>query len=220
MGLLAIGMMAVECWIVRGIFNRRMVPSIGHANKSLDASRDSMFRMKSRCSGLTLPRRRVNSAVRRLRISFEGGLTMKSKFVLCLMIVLLLNAVVLAQSRRKGRSKTASTGARPTELDGKTHVESRIKGLGYILKSFKKTDGQSSEEFGVKQYKMEFEALVQCTEVNHPEGSVILVGGYSISCANVGDRHTLEGSIYFEKTEKGWRPLGPMRAPEDVRVRR
>jgi|SRR6267142_4496216 len=141
---------------------------------------------------------------------------MKRQVVFCLLAILLSATGDFAQSRRKRpRSIAPSNVSRPSELEGKAFIENQIKEQeqNYTLKSFKKTNGQAQEVFGVKVYLMEFEAEVQCMKVNHSPGALILVGGYNIACDEIGEKHKLEGVIRFEKMEKGWRAK---QNPDDV----
>ena len=61
------------------------------------------------------------------------------------------------------------------------------------IKSFTKTNGQESEVFGVKYYKLEYSAELEYT--GEERNSWGLPAGV----------HTKSGTFMFEKTEKGWK---------------
>lgn len=85
----------------------------------------------------------------------------------------------------------------PSESDGRAAFENQWKEKlqdGSIkLLSFKKTNGQSAENMGIKFYNLEFEA-----EVEDPRG--FLGGDHATS-----PRRLIKGAVSFEKTEKGWK---------------
>lgn len=142
---------------------------------------------------------------------------MKTHIGLCLLMILVCATSFSAQSRRKrGGAVTRADASRPSESAGRAFIEGKMKGQPYILRAFKKTNGQSQEVFGVKIYVMEFEADVDCTKVTHSPDALALVGGYNIACRGMGERHTFEGKIRFEKMEKGWRPN---QNPDDIHER-
>jgi len=75
--------------------------------------------------------------------------------------------------------------------------------LSFTVRSFRKTDGQSRVENGVKQYKVYFEAEVECSANEY-------VGDPDLYHLGIGGSHKkglerITGSMIFEKTERGWK---------------
>ena len=104
----------------------------------------------------------------------------------------------------------ACTGGSPSEADARKEFENKSKwsykiekGIVKVL-SFKKVNGQSGEAFGVKFYKMDYEAQLEFLK-NTPRriGCLEFMEG---DCGGhkAGDKVAVKGEIGFEKTEKGW----------------
>jgi hypothetical protein len=87
-------------------------------------------------------------------------------------------------------------------------LEQKSGGL-YKVTSFRKTNGQSFENSGVKGYRFEYSADVECLKVNwnspYPPLTDAFAGGPQ--CTSVGQIHHMNGTIVFEQTEKGWRAV-------------
>ncbi|MFH1231346.1 MAG: thermonuclease family protein [Planctomycetota bacterium] len=105
-------------------------------------------------------------------------------------------------------SKPPEVKDNPDANDGQSVLESSLKGLVKVV-SFKKTDGQAGEVFGVKQYALMYEAEIECLVdcfVNPSLGGIRKAEGMGIMEVrkNRGDHIGMKGQINFEKTEKGW----------------
>lgn len=112
------------------------------------------------------------------------------------------------------------TGGSPSESDARQVFEFENNGYwSYQIKSgvvkvlsFKKVDGQSGEAFGVKFYKMDYEAQLEYLK-NIPRRNGYDCGsGWTeiarwVNCDGhkAGDKFNVKGKIEFEKTEKGWK---------------
>lgn len=72
--------------------------------------------------------------------------------------------------------------------------------------SFTKVNGQASEFGGIKMYSAEYQAVVVFLK-DRPRDSWCI--GLESDCGGhkVGDKKTIQGSVLFELTEKGW--MGP-----------
>lgn len=77
-----------------------------------------------------------------------------------------------------------SCNSKPSETDGCLALEKEYSGCKII--NFKKTNGQKVELMGAEGYKMEYTAEINC--------------GYNFV-------EKTDGTIIFEKTEKGWRVM-------------
>jgi hypothetical protein len=141
--------------------------------------------------------RRVNSTVRRFLkafISEERHLkktnlwkdaSIPLKVVSCIAAILLL----------------ACSSGLPSESDGKRFLENQGKKT-YKVKTFTKTNGVGT----TNSYSLEYEAQVECIEVNvNPPYPTLLQNEFDVACEKVGELKKLTGKIQFNKTEKGWR---------------
>lgn len=70
-----------------------------------------------------------------------------------------------------------------------------IKDGEVTVRSFRKTNGQMQEERGVKRYKLEYEAELEC----HKRGT------QGSKCTEKGKVIKDKGSMSFEQTERGWK---------------
>lgn len=99
-----------------------------------------------------------------------------------------------------------SSFSNPGESDARQVLEQRSGGL-YKITKLQKTNGQSFESSGVKGYRFEYSADVECLKVNwdspYPPLQDDFAGGPQ--CTNVGQLHHMNGTITFQKSEKGWR---------------
>lgn len=101
----------------------------------------------------------------------------------------------------------------PTATDATKTLEAisqRYDNL-FRVKNIHKTDGLESEINGVKQYKLTYQAEVECLKPS-PELSmmeVIAAGMPPIRCAQAGDAKRVEGIAMFAKSEKGWQAVAP-----------
>jgi len=106
-------------------------------------------------------------------------------------------------------SSACSSLSNPGESDARQVLEQRSGGL-YKVTSLRKTNGQAFENSGVKGYRFEYQADVECLKVNwnspYPPLSDTFAGGPQ--CTSVGQVHHMNGTIVFEQTEKGWRAVG------------
>lgn len=104
----------------------------------------------------------------------------------------------------------ACSSTYPSESEARQVLEARSGGL-YKVTSFTKTNGQGFETSGVKGYRLEYAAGVQCLKVNwnsaYPPLRDSFAGGPQ--CTRVGETHQMKGNISFQQTENGWRPVSP-----------
>jgi hypothetical protein len=102
----------------------------------------------------------------------------------------------------------AGISSSPSESDARQVLEARSGGL-YKITSFHKTNGQASETSGVKGYRLEYEADAECRKVNwdspYPPLRDDFAGG--LQCTRVGEIHKMRGTITFQQTENGWKPV-------------
>lgn len=127
--------------------------------------------------------------------------------------------------------------SKPSESNAKNIIEQKVnqESEGKIrLVSFRKTNGQTREVYGVKVYVLEYEAVIEFLDdckwltvdpfsARHigfktvqTKRSAEKKGGYWAGWMNLtqtpgtehkkGERQNYFSSIRFEKTEKGWRP--------------
>ncbi len=110
----------------------------------------------------------------------------------------------------------ACTHGTPSEGDGKKVFENLLEhGRGAKVASFKKVNGQQVEQFGVKAYSLDFEAMVEYPKGFHPE-CINAHGMQGLACMRYlsgpddrflkeGAKQKIAGSINFMQTEKGWK---------------
>ena len=97
----------------------------------------------------------------------------------------------------------AKSEATPTEADAQKEFEQRLQEGPHKLIAFKKLDGASREEFGVKKYCIEFAAETELTrdvKVGDP-------GLPAVRTARKGGRTRFTGTVNFTKAENDWRPF-------------
>jgi len=103
---------------------------------------------------------------------------------------------------------SACSRSYPSESDARQVLEDRSGGL-YKITSFQKTNGQSVESSGVKGYRLEYEAEAKCLRVNwnspYPPLRDDIAGG--LQCTKVDEIHKMKGTISFQQTENGWKPV-------------
>jgi len=98
----------------------------------------------------------------------------------------------------------SACSAKPSEADGKKAFEDGsyfrrdLKEGSVAIKGFKKVNGQTMEAFGVKLYKMEYEAEIEYLK---EEGGFL----FPPYIYKKGDIRRVKGTIMFEQTEKGWK---------------
>jgi hypothetical protein len=136
------------------------------------------------------------------------------KFFICIAIAFL--TVMCSESTPK-----------PTEADASRAVEKTYSSYAQLT-SFRKTNGQLRKIQGVEIYKIDYEAEIEYTksgiernvmgrfssftEKENPQPFEKALG----TMRNKGDRRRIMGSITFEKTEKGWRPVSGRLPPADL----
>jgi len=131
-----------------------------------------------------------------------------------------VNALSQEVKRGKRGNTAQDTETLPTEDDARKILEDQIKNdQGRIkLISFKKTDGQRGDLFGVPMYSLEYEAEVEVLEDCDWKGSDwqgnILGKRDGVKTQKTlfgqphlkkGQRQKISASVNFEKSEKGWR---------------
>jgi len=87
----------------------------------------------------------------------------------------------------------------PSEKDAQAIVESRLI-TGHKIIAFQKTNGQEIDGFGVKGYRMFYEATIQYT-CDTKAGCAL--DGKHINIGEIGT-YKWTGRIVFEKSEHGW----------------
>ena len=117
--------------------------------------------------------------------------------------------VVLASVSLLGCLLCACSSSSPSEDDARQVMGQRGGSL-YKVTSLHKTNGQSFEASGVKGYRLEYEADVECLKVNwnspYPPLRDDFAGGPQ--CTKVGEVHKMRGTITFQQTENGWKAVG------------
>lgn len=102
----------------------------------------------------------------------------------------------------------------PSESDARQVLEERSKKGGmFRITSFHKTDGQAFEQSGISGYKLDYEAKAECLKkewnINQRYAELsALPNAPIIECTRVGEIHNLKGTLTFQKTENGWKPIG------------
>lgn len=111
--------------------------------------------------------------------------------------------------------------SRPSDSAGRSVLENAYKNIVKIS-SFKKTNAQEGNAFGVSVYEMEYEATVEyisnACEIGFGRAIEGGLGGVSpisdkpspLECMagrihKKGEKETIKGKLVFEKTEKGWK---------------
>ena len=97
----------------------------------------------------------------------------------------------------------AKSEATPTEADAQKEFEQRLQEGPHKLISFKKLDGASREELGIKKYCIEFAAETELTrdvKVGDP-------GLPAVRTARKGGRTRFTGTVNFIRTENDWKPF-------------
>lgn len=134
--------------------------------------------------------------------------------VTVLVCIMLLSSLTCKKNEESTNTSKAGQKSedKPSEADGRALLMGRYGAIVKIV-SFTKTDGQASDEFGVKYYKMsytaELEPLVD-VYVNTLERYIIKCD-YSRSSYNPsdvrkkGEQFRYTGKITFEKSEIGWK---------------
>lgn len=127
------------------------------------------------------------------------------KLFVCLAIALL--AVMCSGSNSK-----------PTEDDARKAVEKTYSSYAEVT-SFHKTNGQLRKVQGVQIYKMDYEAEIEYTKNGIERNFMGRFSGFTEkenpqpfdkafgTIRKKGEGRRIVGSITFEKTEKGWRPV-------------
>lgn len=99
---------------------------------------------------------------------------------------------------------TCSGAGVPSQSDGEKvfkHTNGAIKRGIWKLHSFSKTNGQQGEVFGVKVYRLDYAAELEYAQ-DEPD-AFGNTGGSGLH--KKGDIVKRNGSLRFEKTEKGWK---------------
>lgn len=116
----------------------------------------------------------------------------------------------------------ACSSSLPGESEAAKSLEmiSQQRGDLFKIKTVRKTDGVESVFNGVKQYKLTYQAEVECLK---PTGEItgtemIALGPPPVNCVQAGDVKKVQGTASFVKSEKGWQqvlwPASVMRAWE------
>ncbi len=102
----------------------------------------------------------------------------------------------------------ACSASSPSESDARQALEAGSGGL-YNITSFHKTNGQALETSGIKGYRLEYEAEVQCLKVNWDSPYPPLRDDYAggPQCTKVGEIHKMKGTLSFQQTENGWKAV-------------
>lgn len=149
--------------------------------------------------------------------------SMKSNRAMSQVLLAIAFAVVLSAGCSRNPSEGDARKAVQDEIN--TRAKSRIR-----LTSFYKSDGQEREGFGVKFYRLDYQAEVEFTEdcgwvttVYRTEPTFETVDPIPKNLSELdkvwyasgrrievkkGQREKLSGSVEFEKTENGWRCSG------------
>lgn len=137
---------------------------------------------------------------------------------------------------------TCACSSTPTVDQARTSIEAQITAAnggypqfkipdGVRLVDIHKTDGQSSEVFGVKEYAISYEGEIEFTQdgrcdsvsglallyfppdtVAQWKSSPFMAGMLGLFPeVKKGQRRKFKGLMKFEKTENGWQPEGPAR---------
>jgi hypothetical protein len=118
----------------------------------------------------------------------------------------------------------AACGANvPSEVQGRRAFEAQLKqkvaGAPFVVETFTKTNGQQAEMLGVPVYTMSYHAVVSFPEGVRPEcvpTSPNQFMGFNCGFGSMqgvpaqpaGARATYDNSVSFEKSERGWSPVG------------
>ena len=141
----------------------------------------------------------------------NGKNTMKAKQVLYLGLIL---PVLFLSACSSTPSKEEARKALARELDYE-EKQDRILGLGdgveesIKIVSFEKIHEQSGEMLGIEIYNLKFKAKLAFPEGWNTE-CISAEGEDSLSCGRKtvlepGERKTIKGNIYSEKTSEGWK---------------
>ncbi|WP_412068565.1 hypothetical protein [Rubrivirga sp. IMCC43871] len=106
----------------------------------------------------------------------------------------------------------------PTESDGR-HVLERLAerdarnyGSRYRITSFRKTNGQRAEVYGIATYTMDYEMSYECIQFSSMSHTALI--GDPCGGRRSGRTYSRTGRLEFSKTERGWRgPSGGLYGP-------
>ncbi len=95
----------------------------------------------------------------------------------------------------------------PSESDAIRALNEHNQNLFKVTR-LHKTNGEPMEMWGIKMYRLFYEAEVVCTRVNAGslEGSWmgLALGAAPVACHSVGEKLPMTGEVIFRKTENGW----------------
>lgn len=122
-------------------------------------------------------------------------------------------ATVAQVTRPKPKTKSAVTRSaaigKPTVADAKAVIEKQISGGRFKVTSITKTNG--AEFPMLNQYQLFYDVQVTCLVSEREQPFYMKTGDvsttYAIKCDEVGDVSDGSGSLYFVKTENGWKPV-------------
>lgn len=124
-------------------------------------------------------------------------------------------ATVAQITRPKPKSKSAVTRSagigKPTVADAKAVIERQISGGRFKVTSITKTNG--AEFPMLNQYQIFYDVQVTCLVSEREQPFYMKTGDvsttYAIKCDDEGDVSSGSGSLYFVKTEQGWKSVTP-----------
>lgn len=122
-------------------------------------------------------------------------------------------ATVAQATRPKPKTKSAVTRSatlgKPTVADAKAVIEKQISGGRFKVTSITKTNG--AEFPMLNQYKIFYDVQVTCLVSEREQPFYMKTGDvsttYAIRCDDEGDVSSGSGSLYFVKTEQGWKSV-------------
>lgn len=122
-------------------------------------------------------------------------------------------ATVAQATRPKPKTKSAVTRSatlgKPTVADAKAVIEKQISGGRFKVTGITKTNG--AEFPMLNQYQIFYDLQVTCLVSEREQPFYMKTGDvsttYAIKCDEEGDVSNGWGSLYFVKTERGWKPV-------------
>ena len=103
----------------------------------------------------------------------------------------------------------------PSDNDARQAIENRISEGKFTFKllSFRKTNGKMDNAGGKPSYSMDYTAEIEFTEdFQFTSQTKVPFSDWGpalrfASNAKRGERQSISGTMVFEKTEKGWKPI-------------
>lgn len=113
------------------------------------------------------------------------------------------------QTPRKNGISKSQFNTKPTAKDAQAVIEKQISGGRFKVTSITKTNGADFPM--LNQYQIFYDVQLTCLVSEREQPFYMKTGDvsttYAIKCDEEGDVSNGSGSLYFVKTERGWKPV-------------